>query len=274
MIKDLIHSFKRKIARRVTKNYPTKIDTFNIPDIGDIEFANWENPLVAPKVFSVNLIRFFRKFIKEGDLAIDIGANVGHISVTMSLITGKKGMVLGFDPNPFVFEILKENANLNPHKTRIEPHNYAITDNDEEFYYNSSEASFNNGGISKEKESRHGKYSLSTKIKGINLEAFLKKNYADIIHKIKLIKIDTEGYDMEIIKSISGLLNTYHPTVITECFGKTNREARYMHFELLKSKGYSVYYYSAFDVNATIIPIEKKEDMLKWKHFDMVALME
>ncbi|MDP1725410.1 MAG: FkbM family methyltransferase [Bacteroidota bacterium] len=274
MIKHLIHSFKRKIARRVTKKYPVKMDTFNIPGMGHVEFANWENPLVAPKVISGDLIGFFRKFINEGDLAIDIGANIGHISVTMSLITGKKGRVLSFDPNPFVFEILKENAKLNADKTCIEPYNFAITDHDESFYYNSSEASFNNGGISREMENRHGKYSLSTKIKGINLEAFLLKNYPDSMGKIKLIKIDTEGYDMEIIKSISGLLNTYHPTVITECFGKTNPEERYMHFDLLKSKGYSVYFYSDFDVNATIIPIEKKEDMLQWKHFDMVAIME
>jgi Methyltransferase FkbM domain len=130
---------------------------------------------------------------------------------------------------------------------------------------------FNNGGISKEKGTKHGKYTLDAKIKGIQLEDFLKKSYPDVVSKLKLVKIDTEGYDKEIIKSISSLLVQYKPVVITECFFKTNTEERYEHFDLLKSKGYSLFYFSDFDVNATIIPIEKKEDMMNWRHFDMYA---
>jgi hypothetical protein len=41
---------------------------------------------------------------------------------------------------------------------------------------------------------------------------------------------------------------------------------------LLQSKGYSLYYFSAFTIDAVIVPILKKEDMLKWKHFDFYAL--
>ena len=274
MIKYLINSFKRKLARRVTKKYPTQIDTFDINGFGKIKFANWNNPLVKPKVFSSNQIDFFGKFLKEGDLAIDIGANIGHMTIPIAIAVGKKGMVLGFDPNPYVFEILLENSKLNPDVTNINAFNYAISDNDDEFYYNSSEASFNNGGISKEKQNRHGKFSLSSKVKGVNLENFLEENYHDIILNLKLIKIDTEGYDKEIIKSISGLLNKYKPVIITECFGKTDTAARTEHFELLKSKGYSLYYFSDFNINPTITPIENKEDMQNWKHFDFYGIME
>lgn len=271
MIKYLINSFRRKMARRVTKKYSTCIDNFNIPDIGNVKFVNWENPLIEPKVISFNNINFFRKFLKEGDLAIDIGANIGHVTIQISLAVGKQGITLAFDPNPFVYEILLENSKLNPNLTNIHAFNYAISEKDDEFFYSSSEASFSNGGISKEKQHSHGKYTLNTKIKGVNLENFLLKSYPDSICRIKLIKIDTEGYDKEIIKSISDLLDRYKPTVITECFVKTNREERYEHFELLKSKGYSLYYLSDFDVNAKIVPIKKKEDMLIWKHFDLYA---
>jgi len=274
MINYLINTFKRKIARRVTKKYPTKIYHFTIPPLGNIKFANWENPLVEPKLITSNNIDFFRKFLKPGDLAIDIGANIGDMTMPIALAVGKQGITLAFDPNPFVFDILLENVKLNPDLTNIHAFNYAISETDDEFYFNSSEASFNNGGISKEKQNQHGKYSLSTKIKGINLEKFLLKSYPDSISRIKLIKIDTEGYDKEIIKSISDLLNKYKPVVITECFGKTNREDRYEQFELLKSKGYSLNYFSDFDSNARIIPIEKKEDMSKWKHFDLFAIIE
>ncbi len=267
----LKNSFKRKIARRITKKYPSRIDIFEIKNIGQVKFANWENPLVGKKTISDDTINFFKKYLSEGDFAIDIGANIGEMTVQMSLITGTTGLTIGFDPNPMVFEILKENVLLNPEKTNLAAYNFAITDEDDEFYYNSSEASFNNGGISKQQDNSHGKYSLDTKVKGVNLAAFLAKEYPDFIHKLKLVKIDTEGYDKEIIKSITGLLTKYKPVIITECFGKNKPEEKFEQFELLQSMGYSVYYISDLNENAEIILLTSKEDMLKWKHFDLCA---
>lgn len=272
MFNYLINSIKRKNARRVTKNYPTRVDTFEIDGIGMVKFANWENPLVENKTISKDNIDFFRKFLSEGDLAIDIGTNIGHMTLPMSLVTGLSGLIIGFDPNPYVFDILSENIKLNPDKTNIAAFNFAISDQDDEFYYHSSEASFNNGGISKEKKSKHGKFSLSTKIKGVNLEGFLEKNYPGFIDKLKLVKIDTEGYDKEIIKSISNLLSRFKPYVITECFNDNTAEERFEQFNLLDQLGYSLYYFADFDVTSEVVQIMTKKDMLKWKHFDLYAI--
>ncbi|MDO9510577.1 MAG: FkbM family methyltransferase [Bacteroidales bacterium] len=269
-----INSFKRKIARRITKKYPARIDAFEVGTYGTVEFANWENPLVEPKSITIDRIRFFEKFLKDGDFAIDIGANIGQMTVSLALVTGKNGLTLGFDPNTYVFEILSENTKLNSCKTNIIAYNYAITEENGTFYYTSSEASFNNGGISSEEKNRHGKYTLETKIKGIQLETFLQTHHADKLSTLKFIKIDTEGYDKEIIRSISNLLLQFKPTVITECFGKNSSEERFEQFELLHSLGYHLYYFSDFSINADIIPIKVKEDMLNWKHFDLFAVAE
>ena len=43
-------SFRRKKARRVTQEYPAKIDSFDLKDEGTIEFANWDNPLLKLKI--------------------------------------------------------------------------------------------------------------------------------------------------------------------------------------------------------------------------------
>ena len=145
---------------------------------------------------------------------------------------------------------------------------------EEEFYYHSSEATFSNGGISVDKKSKHGKYTFPHKIKGIVLDLFLEINYPNYLEKLKLIKIDTEGYDKEIIKSISNLLTKYKPVVITECFFRNTSEERYEHYNLLKAIGYSLYYVSEFEENAEIVPILTESDMLKWKHFDLFAIIE
>lgn len=274
MFSYFVNSFKRKIARRITKEYPTTIDFFDTKAYGKIKFANWDNPLVEKKILEEASMEFFKKFMKEGDLVIDIGANIGHTAVLMSLACGKAGLVLAFDPNPFVFKVLEENAKLNSQLSNIQPFNFAITDFDDEFYYTSSEASFNNGGISKEKGGKHGKYSLDKKIRGINLEAFLKKNFAEKLSKWSFIKIDTEGYDKEIIKSIKNLLVEFNPVVVSECFFKSSQSDRFEHFDVLHSIGYSLYYFNDYDDISEIIPILKKEDMLKWKHFNLYAVKE
>jgi FkbM family methyltransferase len=268
----LKNSFARKIARRVTKEYPTKIETFPTKDYGDIRFANWQNPLVTRKEIDQKYLDFFKKFIKEGDLAIDIGANIGHMTVPMAYICGKKGLTLGFDPNPYVFKILEVNAGLNLENTNLRCFNFAITDAEEMYYYNSSEASFNNGGISKTANNQHGKFTLSQQIQGVKLETFLKKEFPKYLPHLRLIKIDTEGYDKEIIKSIGNLLVEYSPVVISECFKDTTPDDRFEHFELLHSRRYSLFFIEDFNVDTIIIPILKKEDMLNWKHFDFYAI--
>jgi FkbM family methyltransferase len=274
MFSYLINSFRRKIARRYTKRYPVDTDTIDLKKYGTIRIIKWKNPLVKYRKISVENADFFYKFLKEGDFAIDIGANTGSMTMLMSLVTGKTGLTLSFDPNPYVYEILVQNAKLNPGKTNIKPYNFAITGSEGDFFYNSSEASFNNGGISEQQNNRHGKFSLEHKIKGIKLETFLEEKYPDRINRLKLIKIDTEGYDKEIIRSVSNLLTKFQPAVITECFFRTTPEDRFEQFDLLKSKGYSLYYFSEFSINAEIVPIKTKEEMLKWKHFDLYAIIE
>jgi hypothetical protein len=123
----LRRKIRKKIARRVTKEYPPRIDTFDLQNIGKIEFANWENPLVRQIKIDNNMIDFFKQFIKEGDLAIDIGANIGDTTVPIALCTGITGLTLGFDPNPFPFKILEKNAMLNKDKMKIIPLPYAIS---------------------------------------------------------------------------------------------------------------------------------------------------
>jgi FkbM family methyltransferase len=274
MINYFIKSYKRKIARRITKKYPFRVDSFDIEGVGEIKFANWENPLIERKEISIDNIDFFRKFLSEGDFAIDIGSNIGLMTTEMAIVNGKKGLTLAFDPNPLVYEVLSENIKLNPEKTNMAAHNVAITDKEEEFYYNSSEASFGNGGLSLTNESKHGKYTLSTKVKGVVLEALLKKEYAYYIPKLKLIKIDTEGYDKEVIKSISNLLKQYKPALISEVYEHNKTEEKFEQFEVIKSLGYSVFYFSDFTSNAEVVEIKVKEDMLKWRHFDIYAILQ
>ena len=271
MFNYFINSFKRKMARRYFKRYPSVVTTFNLSETGTVDFANWSNPLVLPKDITQEKVDFFRKLAPEGSMCIDIGANIGEHTVSMALAVGKSGMVLSFDPNPIVFDILKANAELNPQFTNIKPFNCAISETDSEYYYNSSEASFSNGGISIEKENNHGKFQLEQKIKGVNLNTFLHQNFEKDLSKLRLIKVDTEGYDKEILKSIAPVIAKYKPVIIAECFPKLNKAERIDLFNTIAKHGYDLYYFRDIDRTTETIKITQ-DDMERWKHFDIYAI--
>lgn len=265
MINYFKKSLARKRARRITQEYPPIIERVELAKDGPVDFANWSNPLVKPFVLTQHTVDFFKKFIKEGDLAIDIGANIGDTTVPMALAAGKVGLTLGFDPNPYVFKILEANAALNKDKTNIVPLRYAISKDEDEFYFVSSEASFGNGGISPTLDSIHGKFVAPEKIKGVDLAKLLKKDYANSIDKLSFIKIDTEGYDKEIIKSIRDLIQKYKPTIVAESFGASSDEAKMELFEVIHRDGYQIFYFEDFDINAETIELKNKEAMTQWK---------
>lgn len=262
----LKNSFRRKIARRYTKEYPHKVDRYDLKDIGMVEFANWTNPLIRPLQLNADMVDFFRKFIRKGDLTIDIGANIGDTTVPIALCAGAEGMTLGFDPNPYVFKILQVNANLNRDKTNIIPLPFAISTQEEEFYFISSEASFGNGGISPTKESKLGRFVYPGKIKGVNLKALLESQYKEWLPKLSFIKIDTEGYDKEIIKSIQDLILAYKPTIIAESFGKASNDAKMELYEVIERLRYDIYYFEDFNVHARVQKLDDKSEITSYKH--------
>ena len=104
MFETIKKSFQRKIARRKHQEYETYLSIFWTNEFPSIDFFNWQNPLVSEKKITQNHLNFFKQFIKPGDMAIDIGANIGHISILMSLVAGPDGVVLSFDPNPIVLK--------------------------------------------------------------------------------------------------------------------------------------------------------------------------
>ena len=158
----MISYIKKKIdkwkVKRTYKKYGHHLEKFTLSTEGDIEFMVWDNPLEKPKKVTQNSVDFYKRFVVKDSLAIDIGAHIGDTTVPLALAVGANGMTLAFDPNPNVFEILVLNAKLNLDKTNIRPYNYAIAEKPGKYYYNSSEATFDNGGISKKQKNKHGKY--------------------------------------------------------------------------------------------------------------------
>ncbi|MGD9202813.1 MAG: FkbM family methyltransferase, partial [Chitinispirillia bacterium] len=223
MIKFLLKKLERRKIKRTFREYGFEIKEFILPEEGLVRYAQWLNPLEGLKTISQGNVNFFKMFIKKGDFAIDIGAHSGDTTIPMALAAGKEGLILALDPNMIVYKILEQNTKLNGGKTNIIPLCAAATKEDGEFFFHSSEATFNNGGISDSKKSPHGKFSLGSRIHGVNIERYINSKLKNYVNKLSFIKIDTEGHDLAIIQSIPELLSKNRPVIIAECFKKTTK---------------------------------------------------
>src|SRR5215212_8498167 len=124
------------------EEYPFAIESFTLPQEGEIQLARWKHPKEAMKSFSQTGVNAIRRFLGEGDVAIDIGAHTGDTALPLALSVGRSGCVFALEPNPYAFKILQANSTLNREKTRIVPLMFAATQEDGEYEFEYSDAGF------------------------------------------------------------------------------------------------------------------------------------
>ncbi len=243
MIGYLTRKVRRHQARRTFREYGFELRRFQLPRDGEIEYAQWKHPFEKPKVIAQDDVDGLRRFIRPGDTAVDVGAHTGDTTVPMALACGPNGITIALEPNPHVFKILEENAHHNLDKTNIVPLNFAATEDDGDFQFHYWDASFGNGGyLSRLRNQRHGhRYAL--RVKGRNLERYLRTYYADRLGRLTFLKTDCEGYDKDVLRSLRGVLKQCRPVVVCEVHKKLDASERHELFDVLKEAGYALHVY-------------------------------
>ncbi len=262
-----------KQGKNKTIEYSTVISHQEIAGIGLISFAQWQHPKEKPVILTKKNIDFYKNMGVEGTVVIDIGTHTGDTTIPMGIAAGKKGLVIGLEPNKYVFKVLEENIRLNISRANIEGHCIAATQHDGDYIFNYSDASFCNGGYLSEIETKDHNHFYQLEVKGKNLHNFLEDKYSNKILNISLIKIDAEGYDKEILKTIPEILNNQKPVLMVECYKKLNFSEREELFDVLSNHDYTLYRLHNFEELEELNMITR-EDMHKEKHFEILALHE
>jgi FkbM family methyltransferase len=65
------------------------------------------------KVHEESTTALFCKIVKEGDVVVDLGANIGYFTLLAAKLVGKKGKVYAFEPEPRNYQYLIRNIQLN-----------------------------------------------------------------------------------------------------------------------------------------------------------------
>ncbi len=168
------------------------------------------------------------KLIGRGGVAIDIGANLGYYTRSLSDIVGREGRVYGVEPVPPIFEVLSYNVKG---RTNVELYNVALgTEVQKITMANdsvSAEGYFGTGqNFVREGDAKADVEFEAQMVRGSELFAGLDR--------LDLVKCDIEGYECVVMGEIRPIIERHKPVILIESGGENRAKI----VEMFTSMGY------------------------------------
>jgi len=159
---------------------------------------------------------YHNRFIKIGadDVVFDVGGNVG----IMSLFFAKQavnGQIHSFEPTNYAIEKFKRNMQLNPGLSQRITLNQCFVSS--ESSPESDLVAYSSWPVVHTKEKNHsihcGVVKDTRNVPCVSLDDYATLNG---INKIDVIKIDTDGHELNVLKGAQQILKKFHPKIIFE----------------------------------------------------------
>lgn len=175
----------------LTKTYFGKriiINTRNIHTLGMVDHGKLE-PAICD---------LFEQHIKPKQVVIDVGANIGFLSLLAGHLVGPEGHVVSIEANPDVHAVLMDNIILNAFGNRFTTHQMAA-------YHEATDLTFtwNSNRDGSGRIVTAGQPGLAEKSCQVKADT-LDQICAD--KKVDLIKIDTEGAEPSVLYGAQNIM--------------------------------------------------------------------
>jgi FkbM family methyltransferase len=186
-----------------------------------LHFRTWEP----------NVSALFPLLLKEGDVFVDIGANVGFYTLLGASIVGPNGRIVSIEANRKTFEHLTDHININSLAGVVRPVNAAVTDQRGTLPLFRTQK-YNSGADSIMQETS---VQLGT-VTALPLDELLT---AEERKRAKLIKIDIEGAEPAVLHRLVDTIDLYRPdiSIIAEMSAKDAMDA----FSRMLRAGFNAY---------------------------------
>ena len=145
--------------------------------------------------------------LHPGAVAIDVGANIGVLTVLMADVCGPTGAVHAFEPAAENFKHLEHNVAAN-RLTNVSANHAAVTAVDGPVTIEFNEA-YPAGSFVREKASATG-----DQVEGVSLDSYVARA---ALKRVDLIKVDVEGFEPAVLHGALASLARFRPILIVEC---------------------------------------------------------
>lgn len=196
-----------------------------------------EKKIYLTGTYEKGLLHVIDNLIGPGDIVVDAGANIGLISVFCGLRVSKSGLVIAFEPHPETAQILRRNIAINQlNQVQVFERALGSKPGTAKIYSN---LQINRGAASMV-DFKEGAPSFEIQVDV--LDDVLSRIQQE---KVNLLKIDVEGFEMEVLKGAQNLLSKEDgPILVIEC-STTRQNFQYSMEDLFnfltKTKGYSIF---------------------------------
>ena len=147
--------------------------------------------------------RFCLSQLRDGDVALDIGANIGYYTLLFARRVGPRGHVFAFEPEPSNFALLTKNVQLNGY-TNVTLVNKAVSDTNGRLRLF---LSMGNNADHRVYDSQDGRHSVE--VESVRLD----DHFAGFSRAINFIKMDIQGAVLPAAQGMTSLLQK-NPDVV------------------------------------------------------------
>lgn len=149
------------------------------------------------------------RFVQQGDVAVDVGANLGFLTGLLSELVGAKGQVHSFEPSPTTYAKLDEVIKVNQY-ANVSAYNVGCGESEGKMtLYCTAESGHSTLHSSEDVEHE---IRSTQEVRIVRLDDFL----ATKLHRLDFLKIDTEGFEDCVLAGAIGLLQKFKPTIYLE----------------------------------------------------------
>lgn len=225
--KGRIFNLAKRFVNSFPKNIVTKTKDGRQFSIG---FRDWADDMIYFLGTYENFCtKTIEKYIKPGDVCLDVGANIGWYSTLFSKIVGAKGTVHSFEPVPQTFAELKKNIGLNGSPSNTFLNNFGLGD-EEKFseIYLFDEMPSGHASLAP----RANKTAQAIPIQIKTLDSYLTEHE---IERVDFVKVDIEGAELMFLEGARRLFKQKMPPVIfMEMALETTHEFNYKPNQLIE----------------------------------------
>jgi FkbM family methyltransferase len=153
--------------------------------------------------------RSISPYLGQGGVVVDVGANLGFMSGIFSGLVGPSGRVHSFEPSPVVYAKLLEVMQANGY-TNVSPYNMGCGKEESSLVLHSPSSSGH--ATLRPNSDMEGRTSEKRVVRIVKLDDFLGPK----LERLDLLKVDTEGYEDEVLAGAAGLIQKFNPIIYIE----------------------------------------------------------
>jgi len=196
---------------------------------------------MVPKFWETD-IEPIKCFLKPGDYALDIGANIGDYSLVLARLVGDTGRVWAIEPIPDTFRLLST-VIRKLRLTNVELVNCALSDQNgsavmEVPMHDYGGANFYMARIVSEQTSEPTLAKFEVPLR--SLDSIIP---ARLANAVTFVKCDVEGHELAVIKGASQFFEKTRPALMLEVSGTAQMQDATTNelFNILRGYGYTTY---------------------------------